>query len=126
VARGSKTNQGTDQNLSLRVDFQKETMSTKKINVERLPFPPFVAASMLVTICHIFLQARWPALRYRTFGSRPAIAQGLIGFEVLLLMLIITVGLARICDESRSRSAAPYIFGILVPLGGWIVASFVL
>ena len=98
----------------------------KNLDIERFPFFSLVAISMLTTIGHIFFQAKWPALRYGTLGTRPPLAQGFIGLEVLLLMFILTVGFANICDQNRDRSVALYAIGVLVPLGSWILASFVL
>jgi hypothetical protein len=97
-----------------------------KIDFSRWPFFRFVIASIFLSVLHGFLQIRWIAIRYSTFGSRPPAAQTFIGAEVLLLALIIATGFVHVCDRKEKRPPAPYFVGVMASLGAWIMISFLL
>ena len=96
------------------------------IDLAKWPFGKFVVASICMNAIHFFLQMRWAAIRYTSFGPRPKGAQAYIGFEVILLMLILGIGFEHIGDENRTRSVIPYYLGIVAAIGAWVVVSFLL
>lgn len=53
-------------------------------------------------------------------------AEAFIGLEVVLVMLVFGLGFVHLCDKDRTRSMVPYLLGILVAVGAWVLASFVL
>jgi hypothetical protein len=99
--------------------------AVKKMSLAKWPFGTMTALSLIVSALHAALQLKWTALRYRSFGPRPLSAQAFIGFEVLLLMVIFTVGMIHISDDETTEPKARYYLGIVAAVGAWIVVSFV-
>jgi hypothetical protein len=98
----------------------------KKVDFANWPFGLLVFLSVCLSALHGFLQIRWVALRYRTFGPRPTSVQAFIALEVLLQMLVFGIAMVNICGEDRSTKRSKYVIGEVATLGAWIVASFVL
>ncbi len=97
-----------------------------KINLREWPFGRLVLLSLVLSMVHGLLQFRWTALRYSSFGTRPIAAQAFIALEVLLLMVISTVGMIHISNEERTEPKGRYYLGIAASVGAWIVVSFVI
>jgi hypothetical protein len=97
----------------------------KQINLSRWPFLSLVVLSLTFSALHGLLQLRWVAIRYKSFGPRPLAAEAYIGSEVLLVMVVLTVGMSHICNRESSEAKARYYLGILAVVVAWIVVSFV-
>lgn len=97
-----------------------------KLDLKKWPFGTIVALSIALSVLHALVQLRWAALRYRSFGPRPLGAQAFIAVEVLLLMIIFTVGMMHVSDEESTQSSGGYYLGIAAAVGAWIVVSFVI
>ncbi|HEY0795187.1 MAG TPA: hypothetical protein VGD64_05355 [Acidisarcina sp.] len=95
-----------------------------KLELKKWPFGAIVALSIILSVFHALVQLRWAALRYRSFGPRPLGAQAVIAVEVLLLMVIFTVGMMHVSDEESTSSSGRYYLGIVTAVGAWIVVSF--
>jgi hypothetical protein len=98
----------------------------KAIELSKWPFRALVVLSLVFSALHGLLQLRWAVIRYRSFGQRPFAAQAYIGSEVLLLMVIFTVGMVRVSNRESPESRARYYMGIAAAVGAWIVVSFVI
>ena len=98
--------------------------NVKRINLKEWPFGVLVTLSLVMSLLHALIQLKWTVIRYRSFGPRPASAQMFIGLEVLLLMVILTVGMIHASNEKRTESNVPYYLGITAAIGAWIVVSF--
>lgn len=97
-----------------------------EIDLSKWPFRALVVLSLVLSALHGLLQLRWVAIRYRSFGPRPLAAKAYIGSEVLLLMVILTVGMIHICNRESSETKTRYYLGIAAAVAAWIVVSFVL
>lgn len=97
-----------------------------KLDLKKWPFGTTVALSLVLSLLHALVQLRWAALRYRSFGPRPLGAQAFIAAEVLLLMVIFTVGMMHVSDEESTQPSGGYYVGIAAAVGAWIVVSFVI
>ena len=74
-----------------------------KFRLREWPFGRLVLLSLVLSCLHGLLQFRWTALKYRTFGPRPIAAQAFIALEVLLLMVVFTVGMIHISNDESSE-----------------------
>ncbi len=99
----------------------------KKIDLTKWPFLALVVLSLILSALHGVLQLRWVGIRYRAFGRpRPLAAKAYIGSEVLLLMVIFTIGMIHISDRESSEPKARYYSGITAAVVAWIAVSFVI
>jgi hypothetical protein len=98
----------------------------KKISLAKWPFGAVVVISLVLSGLHAVVQLKWAALRYKSFGPRPLAAQAFIAFEVLLLMVIFTVGMIHISNEESTEPKGRYYLGIAAAVGAWIIVSFVI
>ena len=98
----------------------------KKINLAKWPFLPLALFSVGLSIIHGIAQNYWAAIRYRTLGPRPPAAKALIGFEILVQMILLTVAAEKVCGQERSQRPMRYVLGEIAVLGAWILVSFIL
>lgn len=100
--------------------------SVKILGLTVWPFGTLVASSVVLSALHALIQHRWSAIRYKSFGPRPADAQAFIACELLLVMVILTVGMTHIANEESNGPVARYYLGIAAAVGTWAVVSFLI
>lgn len=96
----------------------------KLIDFSKLAFWKIVTLSLLASVAHWILQFRWIAIR-DGIGPRPIEGQIFIYFEGLLILLILHMGSTITRNKEETSPKFPYIVGVIVAVGIWILVSFV-